>query len=292
MTIKETRATDAGMYSCVFHCGTINISENYLLTINYPPGPTSCQWQEDFWASMINIFSLRILRCSLVNGYPSASVRCYSYRDNIPRSHDPFSIKGDVNLTATFWFDGKVNVTCCSVSSTIEKDWQTCTDFYSDGRLRNHHQITQNVLHNKRHNDPRKLTCVIKPNHDNESYGQWALVECTASKANHHRIIACYQDGQRMLPWNLPIENDTSFIQTIWIQRTMPIFCCSFAHTKQKSLCECNDFITDFSQSGNDILELDPCPETTSPSTTLEIHTTSKPTNCHKLRRDFLNECL
>ena len=449
LTIKNTKPTDAGIYLCLFHCPTA-ISQNYELMVNYTPKPTRCRWMDDYWASMLNLLGLRVLSCSIENGYPSDTVKCFSYMNDKATSHDPLSLRDD-NHTAIFWFNKNVNITCCSMSLTFQKDWHTCHDFYSDERLKKYRlaghenippvtpltllkkhndqgkascvlgQNTDNNTHEKwallectasvgnyssfiacyqdgeklpplspcmppdnnqnlrqkfwiqkempifccastynnprnmcacddfvghfskdinvsviyprplgtiysttslakglhmmqrsgehtqvssinthgktslnLHDDPGKPSCVLRSDYDNVTYmyEHWARIECTASKGNHQGFIACYQDGQRMLPWNLPIENDTSFIQTIWIQRNMPIFCCSITQTKQKSMCECNDFITDFSQSGNDTLELDPCPETTSPSTTSEIHTTPKPTNCHKLRRDFLNECL
>ena len=274
LTVRQLKLSDAGTYSCLFQCQAINIIQNYRLHVNYPPKPARCQWHFENWHFLLKLLNLAILTCDAVNGYPPATVRCYSYKTNVAQRHDPILLEGNANLTAEFWLDRDMNVTCCSVSSAFDKDWQTCNDFYSSepGRHTNHLPISP-ITPFKKSNGPGKPTCILASQKDIVHHGKWVPLECTASVGNHLGFITCYQDGDKMPPLTQPLENDTTLTQTIWIQITRPTFCCSSTLNNPKDICECEDFIRDFSQNSNDSLDLKPCPTSTASPTTVLQHT-------------------
>ena len=110
---------------------------------------------------------------------------------------------------------------------------------------------------------PGKANCVIGTNQIDTSSGVWAPLKCIASIGSRLGLIECYQNGERMPPWTRPTQNRTTLVQVIWIRKIIPIFCCSSTYERVSDMCECQDFIRDFSQGNDAIPGLHPCQSST-----------------------------
>nr|XP_054753967.1 uncharacterized protein LOC129259730 [Lytechinus pictus] len=115
---------------------------------------------------------------------------------------------------------------------------------------------------------PGKARCVLGPNQVDTSSTTWFHLKCTASIGSRQGLIECYQDGERMPPWTRPInQNRSTLVQTLWIRKSLPIFCCSSTYDRVSNMCQCKDFIRDFSISNRATPGLYPCPSGSESST-------------------------
>lgn len=131
LRLKNVNPSDAGVYGCQFSCGTSILSQSTLLRVYHPPEPATCEWLDkpNVPLQAENSFHLSILQCTAKNGYPRAGIICYAVDNQTTHIQTPRLVTGRANITATFWLEKDIDISCCSLSRKYAKAMANCLDY-------------------------------------------------------------------------------------------------------------------------------------------------------------------
>ena len=104
---------------------------------------------------------------------------------------------------------------------------------------------------------PGKVSCV--PRNDYNDH-EWVSLYCTAPLGTIAGHIICYQNGTRLPSSDKPIENGETLSQTIMVESTYPVYCCSNTSKMYTDICQCTDCCWDPIQNTQCTDISDPCP--------------------------------
>ena len=104
---------------------------------------------------------------------------------------------------------------------------------------------------------PGKAICKEDPT--GESRDDFIILHCSAPVGSQRGDFLCYQNGETVPQPTEPISNNTFMQKSLWVNKTVPALCCSFALGDQKTCSECNDYISNGQQDGNSTIIQNSC---------------------------------